>query len=261
MPNSLSTLVHSTLGIHSLLKRDPLKHNVTDREKVLIPPSWDSWGKIRVVREGFDVEGVSKGWDVDIQRAPHENGSVPQSDTDADRILSECSESLGVLAVYENTIQDPKRDNRLVGSKSLANQLEIETPSTQEFLTSQLEVVEQLKASEEQSQENKSSRGALGASANARVDDSNTFVEGKGRVNEHIGPVQFNMGGIQVDAEDMLKRLKDRDAPQTPERDTQTSANPDGKAQNENLAKFFADLTKKVGANSPRATPPPRPPS
>jgi hypothetical protein len=28
------------------------------------------------------------------------------------------------------------------------------------------------------------------------------------RVNEHIGPVQFNMGGIQVDADDMLQRLK-----------------------------------------------------
>lgn len=30
----------------------------------------------------------------------------------------------------------------------------------------------------------------------------------EGRVNEHIGPVQFNMGGIQVDADDMLQRLK-----------------------------------------------------
>ena len=30
------------------------------------------------------------------------------------------------------------------------------------------------------------------------------------RVNEHIGPVQFNMGGIQVDADDMLQRLKVR---------------------------------------------------
>ena len=27
---------------------------------------------------------------------------------------------------------------------------------------------------------------------------------------EHIGPVQFNMGGIQVDADDMVQRLKVR---------------------------------------------------
>ena len=30
----------------------------------------------------------------------------------------------------------------------------------------------------------------------------------EGRVSEHIGPVRFNMGGIQVDADDMLQRLK-----------------------------------------------------
>lgn len=34
--------------------------------------------------------------------------------------------------------------------------------------------------------------------------------EREGKVNEHIGPVQFNMGGIQVDADDMLQRLKVR---------------------------------------------------
>jgi hypothetical protein len=51
--------------------------------------------------------------------------------------------------------------------------------------------------------------------------DSSRLVRGRGatlegeesigdeaRVNEHIGPVQFNMGGIQVDADDMLQRLK-----------------------------------------------------
>jgi dynein light intermediate chain 1, cytosolic len=51
--------------------------------------------------------------------------------------------------------------------------------------------------------------------------DSGRLIRGRGaslegeesladeaRVNEHIGPVQFNMGGIQVDADDMLQRLK-----------------------------------------------------
>jgi dynein light intermediate chain 1 len=33
-------------------------------------------------------------------------------------------------------------------------------------------------------------------------------MDDQGRVNEHIGPVQFNMGGIQVDADDMLKKLR-----------------------------------------------------
>ncbi|KAL8938635.1 MAG: hypothetical protein Q9216_003782 [Gyalolechia sp. 2 TL-2023] len=70
VPNSLPTLIHSSLGIHSLLKRQTLKHNVIDRDKVLVPPNWDSWGKIRVLREGFDVEGISSGWSIDTQLPP-----------------------------------------------------------------------------------------------------------------------------------------------------------------------------------------------
>jgi dynein light intermediate chain 1 len=33
-------------------------------------------------------------------------------------------------------------------------------------------------------------------------------VATEAKVLEHIGPVQFNMGGIQVDADDMVQRLK-----------------------------------------------------
>lgn len=40
--------------------------------------------------------------------------------------------------------------------------------------------------------------------------DGHDEIGGEARVNEHIGPVQFNMGGIQVDADDMLQRLKVR---------------------------------------------------
>ncbi|KAJ2973662.1 hypothetical protein NQ176_g6476 [Zarea fungicola] len=48
-PSQLPSLIHSTLGITSLLKRQPLKHNVIDRDKIVVPPNWDSWGKIRVL--------------------------------------------------------------------------------------------------------------------------------------------------------------------------------------------------------------------
>src|SRR5258706_15763957 len=69
VPSPLQTLIHSSLGIQSLLKKQPLRHNVIDREKVLVPANWDSWGKIRVLREGFDVEGVNRGWSVDISES------------------------------------------------------------------------------------------------------------------------------------------------------------------------------------------------
>jgi dynein light intermediate chain 1, cytosolic len=52
-----------------------------------------------------------------------------------------------------------------------------------------------------------SSRLIRGRGASLEGEES---VGDEGRVNEHIGPVQFNMGGIQVDADDMLQRLKVR---------------------------------------------------
>jgi len=35
-PNNVRTLIHSSLSIHSLLKRETAKHNVIDRDKILV---------------------------------------------------------------------------------------------------------------------------------------------------------------------------------------------------------------------------------
>lgn len=57
------------------------------------------------------------------------------------------------------------------------------------------------------------------------------------------------MGGIQVDADEMVKRLKEKDkgyGPGTPE---------GAKKENEELANFFRDLLEKgKGRGSPRVT-------
>lgn len=103
-------------------------------------------------------------------------------------------------------------------------------------------------------------------------------------VEEHIGPVQFNIGGIQMDAEDMVKRLKvrcslhtyllptndavfwmlmccalqDREANRAaePERPmTPPSKGEQEPMDNAQLASFFAGLIKPKGgsaANSPK---------
>lgn len=255
--NSLPTLVHSSLGIHSLLKKQPLKHNVIERDRVLIPPNWDSWGKIRVLREGFDVEGVSASWSTEIHdpgemlvesnsmskttNAAYSNGDVKDSVT------------VGALSAYEDTIQDPRRVS-LPNSRDKSRQaVEIESLSTQDFLASQMEVMERLKAEEEKGHDSKASKGTASGSIFGQEEDDNGVVEEEGRVSEHIGPVQFNVGGIQVDAEDMLKRLKNRGTEETPERNIQTSSSPEAKSENEALASFFAGLIKRGGSNSPRA--------
>ncbi|KAL9002800.1 MAG: hypothetical protein Q9188_004303 [Gyalolechia gomerana] len=69
------------------------------------------------------------------------------------------------------------------------------------------------------------------------------------RVNEHIGPVQFNMGGIQVDADEMVRKLKERGE----KKNEYGPGTPEGtKKQNEELAQFFQGLLEKGRKGSPR---------
>ncbi|KAI9027143.1 dynein light intermediate chain-domain-containing protein [Phycomyces nitens] len=59
--------------LHRLLTRSTksfpfsLKAQVVERDSVFVPSGWDSWGKIRILKEGFDCEGLSAGWDADME--------------------------------------------------------------------------------------------------------------------------------------------------------------------------------------------------
>ena len=244
-PNSFSTLIHSTLGIHSILKKQALKHNVIDRDKVLVPPNWDSWGKIRVLREGFDVEGTSSGWSIDVQETPQ----ASTNEKDGTNGASDSPEG-AVLPTYESTITDPRK-SKATNPLDTEPKIEVSTRSTQDFLISQLETITRFQAEEDR------------AAASSKTPSTSSFTNKQHdeRVNEHIGPVQVNMGGIQVDADDMLKRLKNREREtitKTPEPDAVSASgtkSPDElRAQNEALNSFFAGLMKR-GTGSPIITP------
>ncbi len=173
------------------MKRPQLKHNVIDRDKVVIPPNWDSWGKIRVLRDGFDVEQVSKGWALDISE---------DFDSFQDGALT-----AGAVALYEEMIQDSRTEvAATLASQSTGSALEVKSLDPQDFLAGQLEVLEKLRNNGVSS----SREGAVRRAVVQNDGEEDGSVVNDGRVNEHIGPIQFNMGGIQVDAEDMLKRLK-----------------------------------------------------
>ena len=253
-PNHLPTLIHSTLGVHSLLKRQILKHNVIDRDKILIPPNWDSWGKIRVTREGFNVEAVSVGWSKDVQLSQasleqrnHESQLEISSDEQRHQNTEDGENS---LFVYETTIPNPRKEKALEPSTLSRDKLEVETIVMQEFLAGQLQVMEHLKAQEDNGTDHKDDKDASTSALRAKTGGGMGLVDDRNRVSDHIGPVQFNVGGIQVDAEDMLKRLKERE--ETPDREISASATPDGKSQNEAYANFFAGLIKRNGSNNPR---------
>ncbi|KAH8647420.1 dynein family protein [Tricladium varicosporioides] len=243
----LQSLIHSSLGIHSLLKRQPLKHNVIDRDKVVVPPNWDSWGKIRVLRDGFDVEAINKGWSLDIEESP----SRPSSGMDqGDEVPKKKG---GAVEAYEEQIRDPSLDAlQAVTAESHGIKLEISSQDTQTFLSTQVEVLDKIRQGNDAAGMD-SSRLITGRNVSSPSVETSDEVVGaeEGRVSEHIGPVQFNMGGIQVDADDMLQRLKDRQTYQTPEPTSPGTTSGDGKSsQNEALASFFAGLMKRGGNNA-----------
>ncbi|TAQ84544.1 hypothetical protein B7494_g7122 [Chlorociboria aeruginascens] len=235
--------------IHSLLKRRPLKHNVIDRDKVVVPPNWDSWGKIRVLREGFDVEAVNRGWSLDIEESLE---TITTNGTNDDE-GGEPRVAGGAIGVYEETIRDPSLDAlQATASETSGFKLEVSSLETQTFLAKQHEVLEKAKVADQKDEDgnNRLKNGRqVSQPAVESIEDGHAD---EGRVNEHIGPVQFNMGGIQVDADDMLQRLKDRQAhQQTPE---PTSPG----LTNEAIASFFAGLMKR-GGGSTTSSPKPAP--
>jgi len=192
-PGSLQTLINMSLGIQSTLQKKQLKHNVTDRDHILVPPSWDSWGKIRILTEGFDVEGVSKTWSQDIQLPPEDESKQPQHEEAAASGGSE--KRAGSIELYEAEIRDPKKELGYSGlNPKKTNGIEVESEDTQQFLAEQLERLEQYRIDDL-----KKTTAPYMSTSDDRRD-----------LEEHIGPVQFNMDGIQVDADDILKRLKVR---------------------------------------------------
>lgn len=49
------------------------KPNTLDRDRIVVPAGWDSWGKITVLREGFDAKSWGEAWDTDIEAREGEN--------------------------------------------------------------------------------------------------------------------------------------------------------------------------------------------
>jgi dynein light intermediate chain 1 len=187
--NGLQTLIHSSLGVQTMLQKKMLKHNTSDRDHILVPPNFDSWGKIRILTEDFNVEEVSQAWDQELEAessdARIENGTGNKEEAPGSAVF-----------MYHQVISNPRKDIDMPDLVPKGNSgIEVTSRETQSFLGEQAEILEELAKEDERTQllrETKKNLGPLNA----------------GEVEEHIGPVQFNMGGIQVDAEDMVKRLK-----------------------------------------------------
>ena len=151
----------------------------------------------------FDAEQISNGWSEDIKlpfgsipptldileesrAAAGENGELGPADSAVARYEGWCREpTSGGLPNVESAVTDA-----VIG---------VESDETQAFFERQFKILEAYKAKAPTAAVENTGGGAYSKRADAMSDSG---------VNEHIGPVQFNMGGIQVDADDMLQRLK-----------------------------------------------------
>lgn len=252
--SQLPTLVHSTLGITSLLKRQPLKHNVIDRDKIVVPPNWDSWGKIRVLVAAFDVEAVSQAWFEDIEGRFGEKPltlKILEENRKAQEGTAEPLQTDSAIARYEDWCQEFDSGGLSVVEHAMngGNNVNIHSDEPQVYLESQLKILEAFKA---KTQPEKMSNFDI-LLATGRVPEREA-------VSDHIGPVQFNVGGIQVDADDMLRRLKDRidtDAPEADQDEESVESEPaqpnvTEKYDNEQLQSFFNGLINREKTASTR---------
>lgn len=214
-PNNVRTLIHTSLSIHSLLKREVAKHNIIDRDKILVPPNWDSWGKIRILKEGFDPEVVGDAWSVEIQASPEQTLDLSANTTiPPDQNGTVNPENESAVDMFEATLRNPS-DSRPTFQPRTGDEV-VAIPSVQEFLQAQFSHLEQLKAEDEKA-ERKSRKGApappgAGGSTVDGNDDGGVVGVSNPRMAEHIGPYQINVNGIDFDAEEATRRLLERES-------------------------------------------------
>lgn len=241
-----------------------------------MPPNWDSWGKIRVLREGFDVEAVSEGWSIDLEckfpppgrnASTEDDGTTNGTEYDVDGY--EITPGSAVT-MFEESIRNPTNDAlQMTGRDTHSTKLEVETEDTQAFLAAQVTKLEAYKQKIEEEDRNRTDERSRKKQQAVKDADE----DGKtANVSDHIGPVQFNVGGIQVDADDMVKRLQvgfalqaarlvaqqltdlfsfqDRQAygsspePESPVEETTDHQQP---IDTENLQSFFTNLMNRKG--------------
>ncbi|KAH9817286.1 dynein light intermediate chain-domain-containing protein [Melampsora americana] len=95
----------------------PYKANVIDRDEVLIPMGWDSWGKIKILRDGFNPAVVGNGWLLDIEKYRHtlanpdtSVGGNQQNETEDTNWDNEGRKIVSACKLWEDMIGEPDDD-------------------------------------------------------------------------------------------------------------------------------------------------------
>ncbi|KAF7302019.1 Dynein 1 light intermediate chain [Mycena indigotica] len=98
------------------------KPNYLDRDHIVIPAGWDSWGKITVMREEFEARSWSDAWERDLESEEGTDGAkalfsalVPDQGTKPPplpQLSSPMPEQLFLAKNYDENAKKPDRDPR-----------------------------------------------------------------------------------------------------------------------------------------------------
>lgn len=154
------------------------------------------------MQEGFDVEGVSGGWLEDIQQEwPLASEPTKERNDEEGMENGVARGAPSAVGRYEEWVPQASVGLQIAEREGDDTVVEVESEDAQAFLGEQSRVLEAMRAKAAEADRERDA--AKGVRKGEEMDVGRGSV-----VADHIGPVQFNMGGIQVDADDMLQRIK-----------------------------------------------------
>lgn len=88
----------------------PHRANQLDRDAIMIPSGWDSWGKIKILREGFESKRVNELWEVAIGREREDMGKKNGTGRGNDGLVEDDDEEEGIEKVWGEILPDASTD-------------------------------------------------------------------------------------------------------------------------------------------------------
>jgi len=247
----LTDVIRSSLGIQSLLQKTILKPEAIQRDSILIPPNWDTSGKIKTLDSTFDVEAVGRDWGTEVASAVQDVSSQPSKEQ-TDGTESVATE---ILSNFSRNIQDP--NHRFTSTTSIPTTDDQPTkprPNLQAFLATQLPILRRLEAedaegppSQPHPQPDAQTLKQLPLRPAGEPDATTT------KVTEPVTPMLMNVGGVVRDVEAEIKELRERAALRGAEEANNDKGEVDDDRESEKKLEWLAGLAnrRKTGGSTP----------
>lgn len=143
---------------HSATSAFLFRHRAStvERDVLIVPAGWDSFGKIRALREGFDCESTANGWEWDVKvEQVRKSKSLPSGSAEAEEMAeqeinrrdlpglvgSEIGQISSAVKLYEDIIEDW---NAIGGANlSTGGHSKVKEPDQQAFLAQSYATLQQ----------------------------------------------------------------------------------------------------------------------